>query len=88
MWIGYLFADKNLVKMFWNYLLDDYKPGPNTRYWRYQPTWPRTKVIFDGKDDENLLYKTNVMTRFSTVSAAACSLMDICIFPRPVRTTR
>jgi len=44
--------------------------------------WPKTRVIFTGKDDENYLYKSYVMTRYMAVGAAGFSMLDICVIQR------
>jgi hypothetical protein len=57
--------------------------GPYT-YRVTDPTWPSIQVLWDGKDDENLVTKTKVMSRYTVLGAGFFSLIDINMWPRTV----
>jgi len=61
--------------------------GPKTKRSRdvaqAQAKWPNLRLLYDGKDDENYLYKTLVLTKYTGITSATFAAMDIALFPRP-----
>lgn len=57
--------------------------GPTTR--RYGDlSWPNIRSVWDGKDNENYLYKTYVLSRYTTFISASFAAFDISVLPRVV----
>ena len=54
-------------------------PPPNYT----DPARPSLVDVFKGKDDENFIFKTLVLSKFTALATAGCTLMDVCVGTRP-----